>query len=124
MVLSLPRFSSAAKRSHCEKAPPYCAGPRSGLHLFYQHKAHSSYPNLLLYETGSGTFLFLGASEKGPLRAANRQRQGIIMAMVSCLLLFFTEYAILDVTNFKVGGGQIHHEFEKGSSHCHNWEQL
>ena len=39
-------------------------------------------------------FLFTGDFEKSLLRTANEQRQGIIMAMVSCLLLCGTKFTL------------------------------
>ena len=48
---------------------------------------NSSYPNPVLYEKGSGMFLFAESFAKGLLRTADEQRQGITVAVVSCLLL-------------------------------------
>ena len=54
----------------CDNAPP-----------------NSSYPNPVLYEKGSGMFLFAESFAKGLLRTADEQRQDITVAVVSCLLL-------------------------------------
>ena len=53
--------------SPCDDSPPY-----------------SLYPNPILYEKGFGDFLFIEVYRSN--RTANEQRQGIIVAMVSCLL--------------------------------------
>ena len=53
--------------SPCDDSPPY-----------------SSYPNPILYEKGFGYFLFIEVYRSN--RTVNEQRQGIIVAMVSCLL--------------------------------------
>ena len=58
---------------------------------------NSSYPNPVLYEKGSGTFLFAESFAKGLLRTADEQRQDITVAVVSCLLIFLTEYGILSI---------------------------
>jgi len=55
--------------SPCDDSPPY-----------------SSYPNPILYEKGSGTFLFIEVYRSN--RTVNEQRQGITMAVVSCLLCY------------------------------------
>ena len=39
-------------------------------------------------------FLFIGGSAEGLLGTVNEQRQGIIMAMVSCLLLCWIKFAL------------------------------
>ena len=59
----------------------------------------SSYPNPVPYEKGSGMFLFAESFAKGLLRTADEQRQGITVAVVSCLLIFLTEYGILGLTD-------------------------
>ena len=53
--------------SPCDDSPPY-----------------SSYPNPILYEKGSGTFLFIEVYRSN--RTVNEQRQGITMMVVPCLL--------------------------------------
>ena len=58
---------------------------------------NSSYPNPVLYEKGSGMFLFAESFAKGLLKTADEQRQDITVAVVSCLLIFLTEYGILSI---------------------------
>ena len=60
---------------------------------------NSSYPNPVLYEKGSGMFLFAESFAKGLLKTADEQRQGITVTAVSCLLIFLTEYGILGLTD-------------------------
>ncbi len=55
--------------SPCDDSPPY-----------------SSYPNPILYEKGSGTFLFIEVYRSN--RTVNEQRQGITMMVVSCLCYY------------------------------------
>ena len=45
---------------------------------------HSLYPNPILYEKGSGTFLFIEVYRSN--RTVNEQRQSIIITVVPCLL--------------------------------------
>ena len=42
-------------------------------------------------------FLFAESFAKGLLRTADEQRQDITVAVVSCLLIFLTEYGILSI---------------------------
>ena len=52
----------------------------------------------LLCEKGFGyVFLFAGGSAGGLLGAVNKQRQGIIVAMVSCLLLCGIKFALCEL---------------------------
>ena len=58
---------------------------------------NSSYPNPVLYEKGSGMFLFAESFAKGLLRTADEQRQGITVAVVSCLLFCGIKFALCEL---------------------------
>ena len=58
---------------------------------------NSSYPNPVLYEKGSGMFLFAESFAKGLLKTADEQRQDITVAVVSCLLFYGIKFALCEL---------------------------
>ena len=58
---------------------------------------NSSYSNPVLYEKGSGMFLFAESFAKGLLKTADEQRQDITVAVVSCLLFYGIKFALCEL---------------------------
>ena len=87
------RYARLKSSSAVDNAPPNSSSAVDNA------PPNSSYPNPVLYEKGSGTFLFAESFAKGLLRTADEQKQGITVAVVSCLLIFLTEYGILGLTD-------------------------